>query len=96
MAYCIFNATDSLSQLKISCSIAGRNFRGGGRGNRGRGRGRGRGGGGFQKTPVPTANELDADLDAYKGVRHLYSTHIVNLYLCVCVIYALLYVYIIP
>lgn len=43
---------------------------GGGRVNRGRG-GRGRGGrgrGGFQKTPVPTADELDAELDAYKGV----------------------------
>ena len=43
----------------------------GGNTNRGRGqfRGRGRGGrgrGGRQKSPVPTAAELDAQLDAYK------------------------------
>ena len=33
-----------------------------------RGRGRGRGRGGWSKEPVPTAEQLDADLDAYKEV----------------------------
>ncbi|XP_064406484.1 uncharacterized protein LOC135351429 [Halichondria panicea] len=48
---------------------------GGGRGNRGRGgrgRGRGRGGRGA-KTPVPTADELDAELDAWKGGAEIQS-----------------------
>ncbi|KAL5473368.1 hypothetical protein EMCRGX_G027845 [Ephydatia muelleri] len=40
---------------------------GGGGTGRGRGRGRGRGGrGGKQRSPAPTAAELDAQLDAYK------------------------------
>ena len=46
---------------------------GGNRGGRGRGRGgrgRGRGGG---RQPVPTAEELDKDLDAYKQVRQWQS-----------------------
>lgn len=35
----------------------------------GRGRGRGRGGRGGKKQEVPTAEQLDADLEAYKQVN---------------------------
>lgn len=54
----------------VTCSGAAGGGRGVGRGGGGRGRGgrgRGRGGRGA-KTPAPTAEELDADLDAYKQV----------------------------
>lgn len=53
-----------------SSSNRGGNTDRGGNTGRGRFRGRGRGGrgrgGGRQKSPVPTAAELDAQLDAYK------------------------------
>ena len=38
-------------------------------GGTGRGRGRGRGRGGRNKSPAPTADALDAELDAWKQVR---------------------------
>lgn len=46
-------------------------------GGTGRGRGRGRGRGGRNKSPAPTADQLDAELDAWKQVGTL-SIH------CVC------------
>ena len=55
-----------------SFTYSGNTNRGGGGGGtgRGRGRGRGRGGrGGKQRSPAPTAAELDAQLDAYKVGR---------------------------
>ena len=45
--------------------------RGGGGGRRGRGRRRGRGGR-SAKSPVPTMDQLDAELDAYKVVVRCY------------------------
>lgn len=48
----------------FSSLSGGRGVTGRGRGGRGGGRGRGRGG----KQPVPTADELDKELDAYKQV----------------------------
>lgn len=45
--------------------FGGRGGFGAGRGQTGRGRGRGRGGAGGGPKKVPTAEELDAELDAY-------------------------------
>ena len=57
--------------------------RGGGRGGRGRGRGRGRGGRGrgTQRANV-TAEDLDAELDAYHDAVRLFNTIFTIEFLC--------------
>ena len=57
--------------------------RGGGRGGRGRGRGRGRGGRGrgSQRANV-TAEDLDAELDAYHDAVRLFNPIFATVFLC--------------
>lgn len=57
--FCCFNV------VFVSGNAPSRNLGGGGGRGRGAGRGRGSGGAGRGRRPVPTAEQLDAELDAY-------------------------------